>query len=1468
MKQKKLNKKIFLLLLALIGFAGMKAQTPGTSSVNPIIVTSGTSSLMSQSPDATEKWYKITPSQTNILIRSKLTTQSYTNSLVSTQLFITDLSNNVLYSYSDSLNPDSTTIFAFTNFDLSRRIYLKYNFDNSCGACTSTPTKFNILINEAASNLASCPFTNFSCNMVRNPSFENFYVPCSNLGLGVYPVCDWQAASGCTTTAAGTPDYLNNCGFYPLTFSYTPFYTGANTGSGASGIYLFGDNSQNTTPTNNGTFREYIQNQMVSTLIPGKTYQLAMYTKAMPRQYFMKELSVFFTSTYPCQNQFYNNINTGSYTGQKIDISSSVMTNTVWQKYVVTFTAGGNYDKITIGNFNDDASTTKSLQPTWIPFAQGGGNAYYNIDDISILTPSVSITSPVYVSCPSSTLQFNPLNCEMDNHTYTYSWSPSTGLSNPNILNPVVISGNSSQIYTLTQTGIGSTGTIVTTTTVNLIYTSTLTLAATSPTYGICSNFGQSATITATTNSSTTPTWQPGNLSGPVQVVSPTVTTVYTVSVVDNGCTYTATSIVSANNSCCTSTNPAFVGTAFPTTTLVGLTYGTPLVFQNDVTIPTGISVTLSNTEFLFAPNVKLIVSPGAVLQLRGSHLYACGTSMWQGIVIQDGGAMTTVTGGGNNVLIEDAITAVDITNNTTSTLTTIASLVTTIFNKNYIGVKVDNYQRNFASNPVSMNECVFSSRNFTFTPTSWPKTTTTSPGLRFAATATTGLAVPYLLQSAAIVNLKAPYTNQSARIGVQINNSGITSGNNYYGIDLGSSALATNFNLFDALMFGVDATNSNFSSINNVYQNTQRVYFCPRCYYDGGSAIRSIVNTNLNARINMTAAGTNSTSYSVGNRFWNCHRAVEATNVYRLDCNYGTFRSTQTSTTAPSSLLLPGNYGISNNTNRFEHTIRYNKFSNINTAIVMNVSPGTYTYGANSYSGILANNLFIDFNYFGAQLTNGTGLGTAFLNNAVYLTSTSISGWNYVGTLGLRVESNEINRAFRGVYVDAFAYPSQVTTNTVSLLNDNYLAVTQRGISAGNTPNIIIANNKLNAVNTTNTLVTLVYLGSSVRSAVTCNTLSTSYQAFEFNSNSTATTWKGNSMTTHARGLVLSTNGIIGQQGASGAPIDNKWNSGITNMTYLDLSDAVNSILYTKVGSPWQTTSNNGNVGVNQLYSFPGNTVSATGTYVCGSVPPPAMMAQSSFASSAPTILNSNTSSTSAEEQYITDNTTYRYLEANPSVKNSNSAYVNFYNSKANSSMDKFKQAELSLSNGQIAQAQSINSSANIVNAVESNYKNYYTVYAKFKNYNFTSADSAILINLAKLCPGMDGAIVYQARALYNLIYNTVKLYKDDCTASNNAGSRFITTADTENKNIKTSWNVELFPNPTSSELNIVSKAESENLTVIVRDMAGKVVYSQNLLTNNFISKLDLDLVSGIYLVTINNNNNESTTKKLVITK
>ncbi len=109
--------------------------------------------------------------------------------------------------------------------------------------------------------------------------------------------------------------------------------------------------------------------------------------------------------------------------------------------------------------------------------------------------------------------------------------------------------------------------------------------------------------------------------------------------------------------------------------------------------------------------------------------------------------------------------------------------------------------------------------------------------------------------------------------------------------------------------------------------------------------------------------------------------------------------------------------------------------------------------------------------------------------------------------------------------------------------------------------------------------------------------------------------------------------------------------------------------------------------------------------------------------------------------------------------------------------------------------------------------------------------------------------------------------MFNENCTTTVANNARFTTTKTNEYA-ITNSWSVDLFPNPTVSEVNIVSKTEKENLNIIITDISGKVLVVKNLTTTNFITTLDLSLNNGIYLVTITNTKNEKTTKKLVITK
>ena len=123
--------------------------------------------------------------------------------------------------------------------------------------------------------------------------------------------------------------------------------------------------------------------------------------------------------------------------------------------------------------------------------------------------------------------------------TYAYSWSPTTGLSNPNISNPVA-NPISATTYTVTVSdSTGCTDMDSLTVTVNALPTVTAT-----GTVSIC--IGASTTLTAT--GASTYSWDNGAGTGSSVSVSPTSTTTYTVTGTDgNGCTNTDQVTVTVN---------------------------------------------------------------------------------------------------------------------------------------------------------------------------------------------------------------------------------------------------------------------------------------------------------------------------------------------------------------------------------------------------------------------------------------------------------------------------------------------------------------------------------------------------------------------------------------------------------------------------------------------------------------------------------------------------------------------------------------------------------------------------------------------------------------------------------------------------------------------------------------------------------------------------------------------------------
>ncbi len=168
--------------------------------------------------------------------------------------------------------------------------------------------------------------------------------------------------------------------------------------------------------------------------------------------------------------------------------------------------------------------------------------------------------------------------------------------------------------------------------------------------------------------------------------------------------------------------------------------------------------------------------------------------------------------------------------------------------------------------------------------------------------------------------------------------------------------------------------------------------------------------------------------------------------------------------------------------------------------------------------------------------------------------------------------------------------------------------------------------------------------------------------------------------------------------------------------------------------------------------------------------------------------------------------------------------------------------------------------------NGIEQNHKSFYLLYYSW--YNNPSAwseeDDASLINLAMKCPHFEGAVIYHARSFYNLIHpdqynfigdacDPVGAYKSAPVVNNQTGF--------------TKFDVILYPNPTTSKLNLICNHCDNSTELIIHDAIGHQVWNQQLKYKNGEKTLEFNLPSGIYTITITNKTTkENETKKLIV--
>ena len=198
----------------------------------------------------------------------------------------------------------------------------------------------------------------------------------------------------------------------------------------------------------------------------------------------------------------------------------------------------------------------------------------------------------------------------------TYSWNTGTTTSTLSVT-PTV-----SSVYTVT----GTNGSCIKTQTINVTVNTTPTVAVSNVT--ICS--GKTATLTAI--GANTYIWNPGAITSSVAVVSPTITTNYTVTGTTNGCANTKTVTVTVNPS------PTVTAVANPTSICVGQTS----------TLTAGGATTYSWSTT--STNTVITVTPTITTTYTAYGFFANGCSSTKTVSVIVGPVAPTITASSSSV--------------------------------------------------------------------------------------------------------------------------------------------------------------------------------------------------------------------------------------------------------------------------------------------------------------------------------------------------------------------------------------------------------------------------------------------------------------------------------------------------------------------------------------------------------------------------------------------------------------------------------------------------------------------------------------------------------------------------------------------------------------------------------------------------------------------------------------------------
>lgn len=1124
---------------------------------------------------------------------------------------------------------------------------------------------------------------------------------------------------------------------------------------------------------------------------------------------------------------------------------------------------------------------------------------------LSIVVPPLTSTLNISAS-PSNTICLGNSVTLTASGVSTYTWS--TGTNTPSIsVTPTVTTS-----YTISGTNA-----------LGCQYTKSITITvATNPTLTAIANPSlncASQPSTLTVSGATNYTWSTGATTA-TTVVSPSVTTIYTVTGSNPGCsssTQTIAVTINAGQYCCQSASFAIGSATTSNTNYSNNSNGGGSVIDILGTITFTANSSMTNYKIRMAPTASININVGVTVTFSNCTIFSC-TDLWGGIFINDGvgvpGTINVI-----NSRIEDMYMGIVHTgqNGSATGSANFINVSNSVLNNNYISIQLRNYPRANSSalrQGLAVTGSTISSLYSNTSPQNTLKSSTT-----------------YTYAYNNINNTSTPYVNFPRGIaGVYLYNL------EEIPVILGDSTGAAGTNRFENLDFGVYAENASIKAFNNHFINLAGSNkqggvqtFPPTPLPPGpdeiGIGINAIItNGSLYwvrvGKVAGTSTPTGGNPYPAGNKFEDCGKGIAITNYVDPFVKGNVFTATNTSippTLTPSSLYsyYKAQSGV------FIKEIKSN--ATIVNNYILNHSAGIYTsHNINTGYG-LPTFVKVENNLVEAPGTNG------YCRQAIQVDQ-PLSTVN-LGTGLLTVKNNTIQNVYNGIKAYNVKGSLQINSNpTINLSASKMLGVpgvnstqinnyARTGIYVQSCQDAIVANNpNITSNGTINSTYYYVVRGiwfnasSGTTGQVNCNVINNMGRSMQFQGTSLNKISK-NVMNGSGdyQGFVLALNGVIGTQGNTSLTNDNEWN-GFTGgsaqyaQTYTENTSNANnisggSVLFVKPGSPYQPTQNYSNNGFPYVTGpLDGIRVQSSGTPGETCLALRMMGGDNSNTDNGSNSMrmasDADTTNSDVFEALASDTTFYDVYQNETQYRNKQLVYElinyqsidasqtlnNFYEANQNSNYQTLTTINDAFANADYQTAQNINSSLTANNIIEEYQKRVNELLIKYISYQsqpvdsnatpftnkepvFNSTELAELSVIANSCFDKYGHVVSQARVLVNNVSNSIIEFEENCSPEFNqrkANKQIISISDKIAASI--------LPNPNNGNFTLKYNLEQyTNAELLIYDVTGKVLSKTNLL--NTVNQLDMNVSkfeSGIYYYTIKTADEILITNKFVIIK